>query len=558
MDLPQEAPRFPECLGSFDSRTTPALRTDVLVVGGGIAGSAAALRAAECGASVLVLSKTSLEDTNTAYAQGGIAAVLLPQDSSELHIEDTLRVGVGLADEETARFVIPQSGRILAWLQDLGASFDRDSESGYQLSREGGHSIPRVVHAHGDATGIEIQRTLNRALEAHPNITVRTGAFVRDLLMHEGRCVGVVSITDDSELAVQAGAVLMATGGCGQIYRETTNPIGSSGDGVALCFRAGARLADLEFVQFHPTTLYIAGASRFLISEIVRGAGATLRDRNHERFMDGVHPAAELGPRDVVSRAILERMVETGDTHVYLDLSTVDGDPHSRFPSISRICRAFDIDIAVDPIPVRPGAHYSIGGVVSDRSGRTSVPGLYAVGETAATFLHGANRLASNSLLEGGVAGLAAGAAAAEEALDGGTPGLPLSTVDAVTGENAPRIHIDDMLYSLKSLMGRQVGLHRNRDGLQEARQRIGLWNHYLLRGRPRNQHTCELANMLSVSALVTEAALTREESRGTHFRTDHSSRNDAAWCRHVYMERGEDGSIQTHCGSTLPPTDNP
>jgi L-aspartate oxidase len=556
VDRSHTTPEFPTTLGSFDVRRTPVLRTDVLVIGGGIAGSSAALQAAELGASVLVLSKTALEDTNTASAQGGIAAVLMPEDSSELHIEDTLCVGGGIADAEIAKWIISQSRQTLDRLQDLGAVFDRDREGSYELSTEGGHSIPRVVHARGDATGAEIQRALTSALQAHPQVTLKTGPFVRDLLVHEGRCVGAVSAIDSMDLAVNAGAVIAATGGCGQIYRETTNPIGACGDGLAFCFRAGARLADMEFIQFHPTTLYIAGASRFLISEAVRGAGATLRDRNGERFMEGIHPAAELAPRDVVSRAILERMVQTGDTHVYLDLGTVDSDPHVRFPSISKICRAFDIDIAVDHIPVRPGAHYCIGGAAVDRSGRTSVPGLYAVGESAATFLHGANRLASNSLLEGGATGFAAGTAAAEEARDWERSRLPLAVAGVPAGENAPRIHLDDMLYSLKSLMGRQVGLHRDREGMAEARQRVGLWNHYLLRGGPSKQRACELANMLTVSSLVTEAALRREESRGTHFRTDHPQRDDSGWCRHLFLERGEDGSIQINCGPTFPPTD--
>lgn len=556
MDPRQATPQFPDSLGPFDARSTPALRTDVLVIGGGIAGSSAALRAADLGASVLVLAKTPSGETNTAAAQGGIAAVLRPDDSYELHIKDTLRVGMGVADAVMSRFVIPQSGETLQRLEELGAVFDRDSQGGYRLSREGGHSIPRVVHANGDATGTEIQRVLDRALRAHPLVTLKIGPFVRDLLVHDGRCVGAVSTMDEMQLAVTAGAVIVAAGGCGQIYRETTNPIGACGDGVALCFRAGARIVDMEFIQFHPTTLYIAGASRFLISEVVRGAGATLRDRNGVRFMEGVHPALELAPRDVVSRTIMERMVETGDTHVYLDLSTVDSDPHVRFPSISRICRAFDLDIAVDPIPVRPGAHYCIGGVAVDRDGRSSMPGLYAVGEAAATFFHGANRLASNSLLEGGVTGFAAGTAAAAETREQEPARLPLSTRGAEPKENAPRIHLNDMLYSLKSLMGRQVGLHRNRQGLEEALSRIGLWNRYLLRGAPRELRICELANMLTVSALVTRSALERKESRGTHFRTDHPDRDDDRWCRHVFMERGDDGTIETSCGPTVAPSD--
>jgi L-aspartate oxidase len=356
-------------------------------------------------------------------------------------------------------------------------------------------------------------------------------------------------------LAVEAGAVVVGTGGCGQIYRETTNPTGASGDGLALCFRAGARMADAEFVQFHPTTLYIAGAARFLISEVVRGAGAVLRDRNGERFMQGAHAMAELAPRDVVSRAILERMVQTGDTHVYLDLSAVAGDPHVLFPTISRICSAFDLDISREPIPVRPGAHYFVGGVETDLDGRSRVPGLFAAGEVAATFLHGANRLASNSLLEGAVVGRSAGLCAAADSRVR-RPGLPRRVEGLAPAANPPRILHEDMLYSLKSLMWRQVGLRRDAQGLQEARGRIAFWHHYLVRAPLLDRRACELANMLTVAALVTEAALRREESRGTHYRTDRPSRDDAHWCRHVHLERQDDGRIGIETGRLFAPTD--
>jgi L-aspartate oxidase len=416
MQNPHAIPQFPRLLAPFDLRTTPLLRTDVLVLGSGIAGACAALHAADAGAQVLLLAKDELVDTNTAWAQGGIAVVKLPEDSVSSHVTDTLRVGAGIATPQVVREVVNAAASAVDWLQRIGARFDRhhgDPNGALELSREGGHSHARVVHSHGDATGQEIQRAIAAALLSHPRITVKPHVFVRDLVLVEGRCVGAIGMQEGMEVAVEAGAVVIATGGTGQIYRETTNPTGASGDGHALCFRAGARMADCEFVQFHPTTLYIAGASRFLISEVVRGAGAVLRDRNGERFMDGVHPMRELAPRDVVSRAILDRMVATNDTHVYLDLTSIVGDPRTLFPSIARICSTFDLDLAKDPIPVRPGAHYFVGGAATDTHGRTTVPGLLAVGEAAATGLHGANRLASNSLLEGSVIGHAAGLAAA-------------------------------------------------------------------------------------------------------------------------------------------------
>ncbi|MCB9877435.1 MAG: L-aspartate oxidase [Planctomycetes bacterium] len=564
MNAPHPTPRFHGLLAPFDLRSTALLRTDVLVIGAGVAGAAAALAAADAGAEVLLLCKDELGETNTAYAQGGIAVVQLPEDSAAQHIADTLKVGAGVADARIVEHVVRGAKDAIAWLNDLGTHFDRigdGPDAPLDLSREGGHSFARVVHSHGAATGREIQRALDRALHDHPRITVRSHVFVRDLVLREGRCVGAIGLQNGRqkafEIAIEAGAVIVATGGTGQIYRETTNPTGASGDGQALCFRAGARLADCEFVQFHPTTLYIAGASRFLISEVVRGAGAVLRDRNGERFMQGAHPMAELAPRDVVSRAILDRMVATNDTHVYLDLSEMAQDPRELFPSIARICKTFDLDLARDPIPVRPGAHYFVGGAATDAAGRTDVPGLFAVGEAAASGLHGANRLASNSLLEGAVIGPVAGRAAAAEArLHVGKIGLPRLGDGPPVADDPPRLLHDDLLYSLKSLMWRQVGLRRDQDGMQDARQRIAFWHHYLTRGPIGARAACELANMLTVSALVAEAGLARAESRGTHFRSDAPTRDDARFCRRIFLQRQPDGAIGAVPGPLHAPTD--
>jgi len=570
MDGSQGTPQFTGLLAPFDLRTTALLRTDVLVIGSGIAGAAAALRAAGDGAEVLLVTKGALDETNTSWAQGGIAAVQLPEDSIEQHVADTLRVGAGIAEEQIVRSIVTRAKDAIAWLEGLGTTFDRhdggEQHGNLELSREGGHTHPRVVHSNGAATGQEIQRALVQALRSHPKITVRPHVFVRDLVLSQGRCVGAVGLQngrqEPMEVAIEARSVIVATGGTGQIYRETTNPTGASGDGAALCFRAGARLVDCEFMQFHPTTLYIAGASRFLISEVVRGAGAVLRDRHGERLMANAHPMQDLAPRDVVSRAILERMVETNDTHVYLDLKEVEGDPHRLFPSIARICSTFDLDLAKDPIPVRPGAHYFLGGADTDDQGQTSVPGLFAVGEAAASGLHGANRLASNSLLEGAVVGLDCGRTAAAHAREAAQPdmhlGLPRSADGPKLADDPPRLLHDDLLYALKSLMWRQVGLRREEDGMRDASERISVWHQYLTRGELKTRQACELVNMLTVSALVAESGLKRAESRGTHFRSDAPERSDDDFCRRIYLDRAGDGAISSEFGQLHRPSDQP
>ena len=440
---------LPRRLLDLDPRRVPGYRFDVVVVGSGAAGGACALAAAREGAEVAVLAKKDLTESNTVYAQGGIAAVLDPADSFESHVADTLSVGCGLADPEVVEAVIRAGpaamDRIMAW----GAAFDRDEAGDLDLSREGGHSHRRILHAGGDATGREIQDTIVASLDADPRVTAFPETFVVDLLTDgEGGVCGLVAARGGELVLFQADRIVLATGGAGQVYRETTNPPVATGDGVALGFRAGAVVRDLEFFQFHPTCLYIAGAARVLISEIVRGAGGVLRDRHGHRFMPDYHPDAELAPRDVVSRAVFDRMVATEDTSVFLDLSDVDGDPHRRFPGISRICRYFGIDIATDPVPVRPGAHYMIGGLRVDIDGRTSSPGLYAVGECASTGLHGANRMGSNSLLESLVLGARAGrTAAAEQPRSTGTPGPVARGLGEAPG--GIQVNIQDVTYSL-------------------------------------------------------------------------------------------------------------
>ena len=371
---------LPRYLVPFDARRLPSYRCDVLVVGSGVAGAMAAVVAA-AEADVLVVAKGDLSETNTNWARGGVAAVWGAEDSVEAHVEDTLRVAQGLAHESVVRRVVSGGRAAVERLIEWGARFDRLNDSQYALSREGGHSVPRVLHAMGDRTGREVQRVLNDKLREERRIQVFEGVFIVDVLTDGDGCAcGAIGYEEGRGLVVfEARRTILACGGAGQIYRETTNPVIATGDGVALALRAGARVRDPELVQFHPTLLYIAGASRVLISEIVRGAGAELRDRHGHRFMVDYHADAELAPRDIVSRAIFRQMVQTRDTSVYLHLNTVGGNVAERFPGIAEVCRYFDIDIARDPVPVRPGAHYFIGGVEVDAEGRTSVPGLYGM-----------------------------------------------------------------------------------------------------------------------------------------------------------------------------------
>src|SRR5205809_681055 len=410
----------PRHLVPFGPKRTPHFFTDVLIIGAGIAGLRAAL-AVPHSLNVLVVTKDVLQQSNSHYAQGGIAGVLSPEDRFENHIEDTLTAGAGLCDRAIVELVVreapDQINDLIAW----GTHFDEEGGQ-LALTREGGHSHRRIVHALGDATGHEVMRAIIAKAQQAAHVTLWDKTFTLDLLTHEGRCVGALVARPRRErFLIWAKQTILASGGAGMVYRETTNPPVATGDGMAAAYRAGAELRDMEFMQFHPTVLYVAGSSRFLISEAVRGEGAYLRDKNGKRFMLDEDPRAELAPRDVVAQAIVRCMDRTQHPNVYLDLSHLDPAlVRQRFPGIAKVCRGFGLDITRDLIPVRPGAHYMIGGVTVDTAGRTTVPGLWAAGEVTSSGLHGANRLASNSLLEGLVYGAACGrgsaAAAAQHA----------------------------------------------------------------------------------------------------------------------------------------------
>ena len=520
---------------SFDPRATYHQFADVLVIGAGIAGIRAALEI-PADLSVHVVTKDRLRESNSTYAQGGLAGVRSPEDRFENHIDDTHVAGAGLCDPAVVEMVVREAPEQINDLIRFGVKFDLEKGE-LALTREGGHSHRRIVHALGDATGHEVMRAIIARAQQTPNVTLRDETFTLDLLTHEGRCVGALLWRAGvGKILLWAKQVILASGGCGMVYRETTNPPVATGDGMAAAYRAGAELRDMEFMQFHPTVLYVAGSARSLISEAVRGEGAYLRDVNGERFMLAEDERKELAPRDVVSRAIFRCMERTQHPNVYLDLSHLDpAMVRERFPGIGKVCRGFGLDIAKDLIPVRPGAHYMVGGVTVDMQGRTSVPGLWAAGEVTSSGLHGANRLASNSLIEGLVYGTlcARGAAAAAREFPNDLQALPLSFQCETPGAADP-LDVSDLTNALRSLMVRNMGIVRDRRRMVEAKRDVDFWCRYVLAREFDDRAGWELQNLLTVARLMIQAALTREESRGTHFRSDFPSRDDANWARHV------------------------
>jgi L-aspartate oxidase len=487
--------------------------------------------------SVLVVTKDRVSESNSSYAQGGIAGVRSPDDSFENHVNDTLVAGDGLCDRAIVELVVHGAPSEIDKLIGWGAKFDIE-DGDLALTREGGHSHRRIVHALGDSTGFEVMRAIIATTRNAPNITLWDDTFTIDLLTHAGECVGaIVARNGMGKFLIWAKQVILASGGCGMVYRETTNPAVATGDGMAAAYRAGAELRDMEFMQFHPSVLYVAGSARYLISEAVRGEGAYLRDVNGERFMPTADPRGELAPRDVVARAIFRTMEKTQHPNVYLDLSHLDpAMVLRRFPGINRVCRGFGLDITRDRIPVRPGAHYMVGGVTVDPQGRTTIPGLWAAGEVSSSGLHGANRLASNSLIEGLVFGklCAQGAAAAARKNPRAFTALPLKQF-IPPPEVDDRLDIPDMTASLRSLMVRKMGIVRERSRLLEAQNDVEFWCRYVLTREFDSRPGWELQNLLTVARLMIDAALRREESRGTHFRSDFPARNDVAWgLRHL------------------------
>lgn len=525
----------------FDSRYLPSIFTEVLVVGSGVAGLRAAIEAAQS-CSVLVVTKAQAHETNTDHAQGGVAVVLAPGDTIEGHIADTVKVGQGLCEPEVVTTVVSEGPSRIEELIEWGAQFDTE-DGALRFAREGGHRTARVLHANGDSTGHEIESVLLRRARAIPQIQIFEQTTVIDLLSEEGRVVGaLVQHEKRGLLLVWAGQVVLATGGAGQLYRETTNPAIATADGLALAYRAGAELQDLEFFQFHPTTLYVAGASRALISEAMRGEGAVLTNRDGERFMPRYHPDTELAPRDVVSRSILAEMRQTGETNVYLDVTHIPEERlRRRFPRIWDLCAGFDIRMSEDPIPVRPSAHYAIGGVKTDLAGRSSLDGLLVCGEAACTGLHGANRLASNSLLEGLVFGQRAGDFAREAVQSADREGATRREIASrLDHRRDTRLDLTDLENSLRSVMWRRVGIEREEVGLAYAEDMIDFWSSYVMDEEFSMPRGWRLQNMLTACKLICHLARERTESRGVHYRLDYPDTDDARWRHHSMLDRSQ------------------
>ncbi len=512
------------------------IKTDFLIIGSGVAGLRAAIELASYG-EVLVVTKEVLEESSTEYAQGGVAVALSDEDEVGIHFEDTIRAGDGLCREDAVRVLVEEGPDRILELIKWGAEFDRiDSKLDFTL--EAAHSRKRVLHAHGDSTGKEIERVLINKVMSYNNIKRFPYSMTIDLIVNdEGRCIGAKCLKDNEIHYIFARATVLATGGAGQLFSRTTNPSVTTSDGMAMAFRAGAVLEDMEFVQFHPTVLYAPNAPQFLLSEAMRGEGGVLRNIYGERFMERYHPQAELAPRDVVSRAIISEMVRTKSTHVYLDLTHLDSDfIKKRFPRIYRTCLIYDIDITRDRVPVSPAAHYTMGGIKTDINGKTSVPGLFAAGEVACTGVHGANRLASNSLLEGLVFGKRAGESASicidEE----------LELLQVKDEENHITVdNYSEIRTRLRRVMWERVGIIRCNESLSLARDELKSIGE-AVRGSFLDRRSLELKNMHQTATVITETAIRRRCSIGAHYRSDYPSREGCMY--HIQCKTDEKEGI--------------
>lgn len=518
---------------------------DYLILGAGVAGLRAAIELADA-AHVLVLTKGEIYESSTEQAQGGIAAALAEDDEVYLHLQDTLQAGDGLCREDAVHILVEQGPHEIKTLIDWGMEFDREGTK-LAFTREGAHSRSRVLHAHGDSTGAQILRALMVKVKTLPNIEIRPHTFVTDLLLDGARVAGVnyIDVKTSRLRTIEANSVVLATGGMGQVYKETTNPDVACGDGVAIAYRSGALLSDLEFIQFHPTALYAKGAPRFLLSEALRGEGAVLRNIDLHRFMPHYHEAGELAPRDIVSRAIVMEMRKTGTEFVYLDLTGLKEEHvKNRFPRIYATCLQYGLDITADLLPVRPAAHYAMGGIATDLNGKTSLEGLYAAGEVASTGVHGANRLASNSLLEGLVFGARAGASAhrhschSQSKVAAAKPKVndPRDNRHADRTSPASISDVPRVVNSLRGILWDQVGIIREQAALAETVRQLEELS--LPEPVPLDRPCHEAHNMLTVARLIASSALARKESRGAHYRTDMPFKDDSKPPLHSFVKK--------------------
>jgi L-aspartate oxidase len=524
---------IPRYLVDFSLTDMPRLNTDVIIIGGGIAGLFTAIKASET-QKVIMITKKSLMESNTRYAQGGIAAVISDDDSPAYHRQDTLIAGAGLCSVSAVDVLVHEGPEGVRDLIRMGTQFDLENGE-FALTKEGAHSQRRILHAHGDATGFEIVRALSEKAKENENIDVWDDHFVIDLITEDGECSGaIVQKPDGQKVYVEGKATVLCTGGAGQLYRYTTNPDVATGDGIAIAYRAGAYIKDVEFIQFHPTALCYPGAPRFLISEAVRGEGAVLRNIKGERFMSGYHPQLELAPRDVVARAIVSEMENTKSTFVYIDITHESAEMvKHRFPTIYEFCLNYGLDLTTDWIPVAPAAHYMMGGVKTDLNGETSVKRLFACGEVSSTGVHGANRLASNSLSEAIVFG--------RRIIEQIHQLQPLHKQPNVEMDkkrvSTPMQPIVEKRLKLQKIMLRYAGLKRSAKGLdkgyQELKRQLPVYETYISK---REEY--EFANLLTLALLTAEAAILREESRGGHYREDFPDKDDLLWRKHILFHR--------------------
>ncbi|MEZ7890766.1 MAG: L-aspartate oxidase [Candidatus Wallbacteria bacterium] len=540
-------PRFPErrYLINFSASALQSSEVDFLIVGSGVAGLRAAIALSDYG-SVIVLTKDKTEECNSYLAQGGIAAAIGEDDNIKYHVDDTLKTGVGLCSEKAVKILVEEGPAQIEDFLKFGANFDRTTDKKLALTREGAHTKNRIIHARGDAIGIELELTLLSKARSIPNIKFEEGLYLLDILTDNETAHGAIVFEEKTNRSsiIYSKAIILATGGIGFAFLQTTNSHIATGDGVAIARRAGAEITDMEFIQFHPTTLFLEGAPRFLISEAVRGEGAYLININGERFMCGRHPMAELAPRDIVSREILAEVEKTKYPNVFLDLTHLDAEfIKNRFPKIYSNCMRYGIDITTTPIPVYPSAHYMIGGVKSGLNGETNIAGLYVCGETACTYIHGANRLASNSLLECVVFGNRAGIAAGKYG----------QTVSIKKNSNhnyefkfnkepkgfSIKYHGEKVLYEIRKAAWENLSIIRTGEGFKNIERMLEKYD-FIKKLELKTKRSFAIFNMLEVIGLINKFAELRCESRGTHFRIDASQPDDSKWLFHFIEKNGE------------------